>query len=283
MKMKKLAALMTAGLMSVSILVSCVASHLDASAAQTGASVTAKDTEQTEVYRTAYAEKLAELRAEYGTPHKNYSREPGLTFADLLDWDGDGTPELLTFMCEGTDNDAVKCRFAVWGERDGAAVSLLDTAVGSSYGNPGSVLYVCVMRSSDGALTLRVEDSHNFADRKETYYTLSGGTVRSTVLTAQSSVGGWIGEGDNTTPIEPDAYQIDGAECDKAALDAKRSALGSEEAVSVFCRQAYDLDALDAFLTAQTDVYAGGALPEAAAQMCPQPQWLQEALFTVGA
>ena len=242
---------------------------------------TAEQTEQTQnlAYRAAYAKKLSALRTKFGAPKGEYSVEKnGVLFADLLDWDRDGTPELFTLTHEGIVNDWDTFRFQIWKEQDGTAVSLLDTVVNSSHGFLSSDLDFYLMRSNEGVLTVCVDDSHEFADLKETYYTLSDGTVQSTVLTAQSSVGGWT---EDAEPLDPDAYQIDGITCEKAAFNVRRSALGRDKSLSVYCQHIYDTAALDAFLTEQSDVYAGGAWLEAAEFTDNQPlEWLDNAVFT---
>ncbi len=250
---------------------------------------TAQNGTAQDVYRAEFAQQLATLRAQYGAMQGEYAMEKkGVLFADLLDWDGDGTPELFTITHAGIVREHDTFRLAVYGAADAAAdvavVPLLDTVVGSSYGFLSSDLCAYITCGSDGVLTLCVDDSHEFADIKETYYTLSEGKVHSTVLTAQSSVGGWEEDGDDTRPVDPDAYQIDGAACSKDAFDVRRSALGRDDGLTLYCQNNYDTAALDAFLTAQSDVYSGGALLEASRYMDDaQPRWLQDVLFTVGA
>ena len=257
-----------------------------ASAAETNAPAqdgTDPAADDTAIYRTEFAQQLAAMRTEYGVPQGEIARQSGVSFADLLDWDGDGTPELFTLTHKSSDENEGTFRLEVWSAADAAAdvavVRLLNTVVGSSYGFLGSDLDFYLMRSDSGDLTLCVDDSHELADLKETYYTFSAGTVQTTVLSAQSSVGGWTEDAD---PVDPDAYQIDGAACDKTTFDAQRSALGRDDCLQVECHRNYDSGALDAFLTGQSDAYAGGALQQAADLADPQPQWLQDALFTFG-
>ena len=242
-----------------------------------------KAAKQTQTYREAYAGKLADLRAEFGAPKGSFKGQKGVLFADLIDWDTDGTPEMMVLVHE-TMNDADGFRLHVYGAKDGEAVTLLNQELGSFYGNLGSFLYFALCKNAAGELMIRVDNSHEYADLKETYYTFSDGEVHAVGLSAQSSIGGWEGEGDDVRPADPDAYQIDGKTCSKEAFYAQRDAIMNNEIVGVWCQYIYDLRALDDFLSGRSDAYAGGALVKADTMengSTPTP-WLSDVLFTVG-
>lgn len=231
------------------------------------------------VYRAAYATQLAELRSEFSAelPQGEYEGQTGVLFADLMDWDSDGTPELVVLSHDSL-NDQDKFRLDVYGEEDGKSVSLLQEFVGSSYGFLSSDLDFYITKNDADEIVVRVDDSGEFQSLKESYYTLSAGEVRSTVLSAQSSIGGWA-DGD---PVEPDAYQIDGQSCSKVDFKAHRQALGGENALSVYCQRIYDLQALDAFLTGQSETYSGGALAQANELLDQQIPWAKDIIFKAG-
>ena len=255
--------------------------------------LTVEQTEPTQnlAYRAVYAKELSALRAKYGTPNKDDQEPSGVVFADLLDWDQDGVPELFTMVKEDGENQYGRERFRliVSGEKDGEAVTLLDSALGSGYANLGSLLYFCLTRNSSGNILVFVEDSHEYENLKETFYSLSDGKVTSTVLSGQSSVGGWEidPETGEDRPAHLDAYQIDGKPSDAAAYEAKIKEFGMDDCLGVWCQDRYDMDTLDAFLTGQTDVYPGGALMETATHPqggdgMPASWWADEVLYTVG-
>ena len=308
MKTRKWTALIAAGIMSVCVLASCTTVQKSAdntpaqtemltetatqaeittqaeTAAQIDTAVTTEAAVQTQDYRGAYNAKLAEMRAQYGTPkHKDFQYEKGVTFADLVDWDADGTPEMIVLVYEGIVRDRDSFRLSVFDEQDGKAVSLLETPVGSTYGDLSSNLYFALIKGTDGNLVLSVDDSHEYADLKETFYTLSDGKVQSTVLSAQSSVGGWEGEDDDVRPVDPDAFQIDGKSCSKADLDTREKELYGDDVFGVICQHNYDMQALDAFLSGKSDTYAGGALVQADALGWEPSTCLRDMMFTVGA
>ena len=178
---------------------------------------------------------------------------------------------------------------SAYSEKDGEAVTLLDSALGSGYANLGSLLYFCLTRNSSGNILVFVEDSHEYENLKETFYSLSDGKVTSTVLSGQSSTGGWDidPETGEDRPAHLDAYQIDGKPSDAAAYEAKIKEFGMDDCLGVWCQDRYDMDTLDAFLTGQTDVYPGGALMETATHPqggdgMPASWWADEVLYTVG-
>ena len=241
----------------------------------------AKSAAQTDAFRAVYARKLADLRAAYGTPQGDDPDQTNVVFADLFNWDADGKPELVVLIREDDTPYAEVFRVKIYGEKDGKAVTLLDENVGSTYGFLCSDLLLNMVKTKDGTLAVCVDDSHDYADLKETYYTLSEGKVRSTVLSAQSSVGGWVGEGADAYPVDPDAYQIDGKSCTKAEFDKRKEALTNNDFMSVICQREYDLRALDAYLSGKSDTYRGGALLQANDLLFEDTEWLPDVLFTV--
>lgn len=210
-----------------------------------------------EDYKAAYLDILTSYTNKYGIMKDSdsyYEKACGVLCAELLDWNTDGTPELMIVFLTGTDKVKFYPSIEIYAMQDEKANRILNDTIGSSYGFLGSDLLLYFTHDNAGHLLIRVDDGSEFKYLKETYYSYINGSVHSEILWAESSIGGW---NENGNPAEPDSYQINGKDCTKEVFENKEKELHTDESVQTESKLNRSLEALISFLSGETDSYPG--------------------------
>ena len=138
--------------------------------------------------------KLTSMIEEYGRGASNGS---GVTYARMIDMDGDGTRELIVIHDMKAEIIAVK---------DGKAESVFEGKIGIQYGQTDTAYEVLINESISPISLVLFDSSDEWVDENVTVVTMSEGTVSQKILKASTN-------GENDTPAREELvnFSIDGS------------------------------------------------------------------------